>query len=67
MNSLVWYGLKNGTDLWQVVDAGVAQLLKNLIAKEHNEWLDKDENYGLLIIYGFVMRKSLLHLNAVYL
>ena len=44
MNGLVWYGLKNGTDLWQVVDAGVAQLLKNLIAIEHNEWLDIDEN-----------------------
>ena len=47
MNGLVWYGLKNGTDLWQVVDAGVAQLLKNLIAIEHNEWLDKDENADL--------------------
>ena len=63
MNGLVWYGLKNGTDLWQVVDAGVAQLLKNLIAKEHNEWLDKDENADL----WFCHEKSLLHLNAVYL
>ena len=30
LNGLVWYGLKNATDLWQVVDAGVAQLLKVL-------------------------------------
>jgi len=27
---VVWYGLKSATDLWQVVDAGIAQTLKVL-------------------------------------
>lgn len=44
LSGLVWYGLKNGTDLWQVVDAGIAQMLKVLTGIEHNEWLDQDDN-----------------------
>ena len=28
INSVVWYGLPNATDLWQVVDAGLGQHLK---------------------------------------
>ena len=24
----MWFGLKNATDLWQMIDAGYAQLLK---------------------------------------
>ena len=41
---LVWYGLRNATDLWQVVDTGVAQLLKVLTGLEHRNWLDGDNN-----------------------
>ena len=41
---VVWYGLKNVTDLWQQVDAGYAQLLKVLIDQAHHKWLDSDEN-----------------------
>ena len=41
---LVWHGLADGTDLWQPVDAGYAQVLKSLISKEHQDWLDRDEN-----------------------
>ena len=44
LNGLIWYGLKHGTDLWQVVDAGIAQLLKSLIVAEHREWLDVENN-----------------------
>ena len=44
LDGLIWYGLKNGTDVWQVVDAGVAQLLKTLISMEHHEWLDVEHN-----------------------
>ena len=36
--------MKNRTDLWQVVDAGIAQLLKVLTGLKHNEWLDEEDN-----------------------
>ena len=41
---LVWFGLPNGTDLWQPVDAGYAQVLKQLIGIEQRDWLDCDDN-----------------------
>ena len=39
-----WYGPPNATDLWQTVDAGVAQLLKVLIRLEQELWLEDDAN-----------------------
>ena len=39
-----WFGLKNVMDLWQVVDAGLAQMLKVLIRQAHRDWLDQEEN-----------------------
>ena len=41
---VVYYGLADATDLWQPVDAGYAQTLKQLIAIEHRDWLDADNN-----------------------
>ena len=43
-SGLVWFGLPNGTDLWQPVDAGYAQILKSLIGIEQRDWLDCDNN-----------------------
>lgn len=43
-SGLVWFGLPNGTDLWQPVDAGYAQILKQLIGIEQRDWLDCDDN-----------------------
>ena len=36
--------MKEGTDLWQQVDAGYADVLKKLVGIQQREWLDKDEN-----------------------
>ena len=44
ISGVVWYGLPNATDLWQPVDAGYSQVLKALIAVEHRDWLDYDNN-----------------------
>ena len=44
IDRLLWYGLPEGTDLWQPVDAGYAACLKSLIAIEHRNWLDKENN-----------------------
>ena len=44
INGLLWYGLPDGTDLWQPVDAGYAACLKSLIAIEHKKWLDIENN-----------------------
>ena len=32
---IVWYGLKNAADLWQVVDAGIGQMLKVIVGQDH--------------------------------
>ena len=39
-----WYGLKNANDLCQVIDAGLAQMLKILVGHKHRSWLDEGEN-----------------------
>ena len=44
LNGVVWYGLKNGTDIWQPVDAGYAEKLKVMIKHSFFDWLDDDEN-----------------------
>ena len=43
-SGLVWFSLPNGTDLWQPVDAGFAQVLTVLIGIEHRDWLDQENN-----------------------
>ena len=40
LKGVVWYRLKNATDLWQVVDAGIAQTLKILTGRNYQKWLD---------------------------
>ena len=40
LKGVVWFGLKNATDLWQQVDAGYAQILKVLVDQAHQKWLD---------------------------
>ena len=41
---IVWFGMANGTDLWQVVDAGPGQLLKTFIGQSQRKWLEDDDN-----------------------
>ena len=44
LKGVVWYRLKNYTDLWQVVDAGIAQTLKVLTGHNYQKWLDEGDN-----------------------
>jgi len=44
---VVWYGLKSAMDLWQVVDAGIAQTLKVLTGHNYQQWLDEENNVDL--------------------
>lgn len=44
LNDVAWSGLKNAKDLWQVVDASLGQMLKVLVARDHQFWLDQEEN-----------------------
>ena len=44
---VVWYGLKNVTDLWQVVDAGIAQTLKVLTGHNYQKRLDEGDNVDI--------------------
>ena len=44
LKGVCWFGLKNATDIWQVIDAGLAQMLKVLVGQKHRMWLDESEN-----------------------
>ena len=46
------HGLANATDLWQVIDAGIAQALKVLTGHEYQRWLDREENADLWYGHG---------------
>ena len=35
-------GVKNATDIWQPVDAGIGQHYKRLIGQFYDEWLESD-------------------------
>ena len=43
-HGVAWDGLRNAIELWQPVDAGVAQTLKQLVRQAHREWLNFDDN-----------------------
>ena len=40
LKGVLWYGIKNTTDLWKVVDAGMVQTLKVLTKHNYQKWLD---------------------------
>ena len=46
IKKLCWYGSKEGTDLWQPIEAGYADVVKKLLGIQREEWLDKDEHVG---------------------
>ena len=46
---ILWYGVKNATDIWQHVDAGMGRILKTLVAQEQQDWLEYDNNIDLWI------------------
>lgn len=47
LGGLVWYGLKNGTEVWQPVDDGVGRIPNVLIGQQQQEWLETDDNLDL--------------------
>ena len=47
LSGVNWYGLANATDLWQMIDAGYAELLKTHIRQAHHAWLDDEEHAEL--------------------
>ena len=51
LKGVLWYGLKNATDLWQVVDAGIAQTLKILTGYNYQKWLDEGDNIDIWFVH----------------
>ena len=45
---IIWYGVKNATDLWQLVDAGIGRLLKVLVFHEQQDWFEYARKKNLL-------------------
>ena len=41
------YGVSGATDTWQPVDCGIGRILKNLVSREQDEWLEFYENIEL--------------------
>ena len=64
LKGVLWYGLKNATDLWQVIDAGLTQMMKILMVHQHRSWLDQEENaeswYGHGTSYSASERRILI-------
>ena len=52
ISGLVWFGLANATELWQVVDAGLDQTLKVLCGQSYQNWLGQEENADLWFCHG---------------
>ena len=44
---IVWYEVKDATDIWQPVDAGMGQILKVLTFHEQQDWLEFDDNLDI--------------------
>ena len=40
---IVWYGVKNATNIWQPVDVGMGRILKTLVAQEQQDWMGNTE------------------------
>ena len=55
---IIWYGVKNATDLWQPVDARMGRLSKVLVFHEQQDWLEYDQNIDLWM--GNSQKKDLL-------
>ena len=47
INGLVYFGPPGATDIWQPCDAGYGYVMKKLIAKAQNEWLESEQNFDL--------------------
>ena len=45
---IICYGVKNATDLWQPVDAGMGRLLKVLVFHEQQDWFEYARKKNLL-------------------
>ena len=44
LNSIAWYDLPGATYMWQLVNAGYAQLLKIQFDHQDRNWLDDEYN-----------------------
>lgn len=51
LGGLVWFVPPNTTDITQPVDAGYAEILKTLVRREQDKWLEDSDNcdkwYGI--------------------
>jgi hypothetical protein len=41
---IVWFGIPNGTNVWQPVDCGYGQLYKSQVALAQERWLEEGDN-----------------------
>ena len=44
---MVWFSVSDGTVIWQPVDCGIGRILKQLVFRIQDEWLEHDDNIDL--------------------
>ena len=44
---MVWFSVSDGTVIWQTVDCGIRRILKQLVFRIQDEWLEHDDNIDL--------------------
>ena len=47
LSGIVWFGVKDATNIWQPGDNSYGALYKRLISQIQDEWLESDENVDL--------------------
>ena len=62
LKGVVWYGLKHASDLWQVIDAGIAQTWKVLTGHNHQKcWMN-----GTRLTFGLDIKRVSRQWNVEY-
>ena len=47
INNIVRFGVSDATDIWQPVDCGTVKILKQLVSRIQDKWLQHDDNIDL--------------------
>ena len=43
INGIVWFGVSGAIDIWQPVDCGIGEMLKQMVSRIQDEWLEYDD------------------------
>ena len=47
INGIVWFGVSGATDIWQPIDYDIGKILKQIVSRIQDEWMERDDNIDL--------------------